>query len=231
MKQEIAKFLACVQTPTPVLACAGEKLPALRNFVFVVLKTGVERQVGDWNAQVVIDEFANWNAYCLRITQAPSGNLISLVELAPPSISDSPAPFPITIAMANLLPTCGVLTVGGASSLKINGILPHNATLWDSAAGTTVAVAKLEREGFFKRSVASAFSFHREPAREATRVPEPSSPVRSHASFDTIDGRALGMEDLALHDREPRPLTDSRRERHRKIWVGILHAYSGVGVE
>ena len=212
MKQEIAKFLACVQTPPPILDCAGEKFPALRNFVFVVLKPGVERQEGDWNPQVVVDEISEWNAYCLRFTQAPSGNSISLVELVLPAVTPAPPPFPVTIEMANLLPSCGVLTVGGATSLNLRAMLPHNATLWDSAAGTTVAVAKLEREGFFKRSVISAFSHHRDAEREP-RPNEPPSPVRSFASFDTlIDGRALGLDDLVLHDREPRPLIDQRRE-------------------
>ena len=63
LKQEMAKFLACVQTPAPVLECAGENFPALRGFVFVVLKAGVERQAGDWNPQVVIDELNHWDTF------------------------------------------------------------------------------------------------------------------------------------------------------------------------
>ena len=121
---------------------------------------------------MVIDEITHWNAYCLRMTQSPSGNAISLLELALPTIAPPPVPFPITIGMVNLLPSCGVLTVGGASSLKLHGFLPYNAILWNSVARTTIAVSKLEREGFDKRSVASAFSHHREPARETSRQPE-----------------------------------------------------------
>ena len=121
MKLEIAKFLTCGQTPAPILDCAGERLPTLKNFVFVVLKAGVERRYEDWNARVVLDEFSHWDAFCLKIKRDPAGNSISLLELKPPFAAFPATPFPVSIEVANLLPSCGVLTVGGAASFTLGG--------------------------------------------------------------------------------------------------------------
>ena len=79
VKQEIAKFLTCVQSPTPISDCAGEKLPALRNFIFVVLKSSIERRAEDWNPQVILDDLNQWSAFSLKFEHATSGNSISLV--------------------------------------------------------------------------------------------------------------------------------------------------------
>ena len=208
MKQEIAKFLACVQSPPPILDCAGEKLPALHDFVFVVLKAGVDRRAEDWNAQVILDEFSQWDLFCLRLKRDPnpSENTVSLLELKTLTAAQVPVPFPVTLDVAKLLPSCGVLTVGGATSLNIVDVLPYNAILWDSKTNLPVTVAKLHREGTFAKSYKSAFSRHRDP----DCPPAPPSPVRSHASFETVDGR-LGFEDLVLHDREPR---NDHHDRH-----------------
>jgi hypothetical protein len=146
VKQEIAKFLTCVATPAPILDCAGEKLPALRDLVFVVLGAGVERQEGDWNTNVVLDELSKWNAFRLKLNSGPSGQALSLVELAPATSSPQPPPFPVSIEIANLLPGCGVLTVSGASSLNLTSVLPHSACLWDTAAGTGFPVSRFERD-------------------------------------------------------------------------------------
>ena len=108
-----------------------------------------------------------------------SGNTVSLVELKP-----VPVPFPVTLEVANLLPSCGVLiTVGGATSFNIVDVLPYNATLSDSQANAPSRLPNCTVKGFLSNLL--------------DRSPAPPSPVRSHASFETLDVR-LGFEELVL---------------------------------
>ena len=68
IKNEFARYLAAVQTPEAILACAGESIPALKNYIFQVLKSGAAPPEGEATPQTVLESMRAFDLYWLRCT-------------------------------------------------------------------------------------------------------------------------------------------------------------------
>ena len=71
IKSEFARYLAAVQTPEAILACAGESIPALKNYIFQVLKSGAAPPEGEATPQTVLESMRAFDLYWLRCTADP----------------------------------------------------------------------------------------------------------------------------------------------------------------
>ena len=210
IKNEFARYLAAVQTPEAILACAGESIPALKNYIFQVLKSGAAPPEGEATPQTVLESMRAFDLYWLRCTPDPETGSTAprLLRLKQTSREAGiPRPVPLTISMARVLPSCGVLTTAGYLSSPSRDALPFDAMLWDADASCAVPVARLAR------ALARAH-FADTPATPA-RPPSPDVQSRhSGESYGTNNPRELGGAPY-LPFSPDRPAPDRDRSRSR----------------
>ena len=205
LKAEFARMLAGAQTPEAVLACAGESIPALRNYIFQVFKTATAANEGDASPERIVERMRQFDLFWLRCERDPeSGVTAPRLLMLKQSLATKgvPRPFPVTLAIARALPACGVLTTAGFLSIPCRDQLPFDGLVWDSDSGRSTSIAKLVR--------ASARAQFAEIPEFAGRAASPDAQSRhSGDSYGTNDPRALGGEPFI-----PVPSPD-RRDRSR----------------
>ena len=205
MKAEFARMLAGVQTPEAVLACAGESIPALKNYIFQVFKTGTAATEGGASPEQTLERMRQFDLFWLRCERdQQSGITAPRLLMLNQSLSARgvPRPFPVTLTIARALPSCGVLTMAGYLSIPCRDLLPYDGLVWDTDNGRPMTIAKLAR--------ASARAQFAEIPEFAGRPASPDAQSRhSGDSFGTNEPRAAGGEAF-----NPVPSPD-RRDRSR----------------